>query len=263
MATTDLLPDSFGGVVFNYQMRVLLRKPKGEFDGYVWTFPKGRPIAGEESTVAATRVTRVKSGYDASVLGPIPGVYRGGTSRVAYFLMQAVGDTPPGAAEDTDEVLWCDQSEVAGHLLQTHNPVGRERDIAVWRAVQELMGRAMTRLSWQNHPMPDRRDPLPLRLELSWEEMGRVAAGHLPQEMEDKWFVLFEHPWLSFHRSWTGFCIYRVRWAEFAGRWSVAESWVNRDPQQYTGTDVGWDVRLIRHLLHSYFRAGEDPGWPG
>jgi ADP-ribose pyrophosphatase YjhB (NUDIX family) len=262
MQTTDRLPDSFGGVVLDHQRRVLLRKPKGEFDGYVWTFPKGRQIGGEEPAATANRVTRVKSGYDAEVLGPITGVYRGGTSRVAYFIMQVVGDTPPGATGDTDEVLWCDQSQVAGPFLQTRNPVGRERDLAVWRAVQELLQRAMTRLSWENHPMPDRRDPLSLRLELSWEEMGRVAAGHLPQEMEDKWFVLFEHPWLSFNRSWTGFCIYCVRWAEFAGRWSISEAWVNRDPQQYTGTDAGWDERLIRHLLHSYFRAGEDPGWP-
>ncbi len=259
MITTDDLPESFGGIVFDDQRRVLLRKPQGEYDGYVWTFPKGRPLAGEEPAAAVARLTKIKTGHDARVLGPVPGVYRGGTSRVAYFMMQAA-DGQPASAEQTDAVVWADHHEVADRLRETRNPVGRERDLAVWAAVEELLQRAMTRVSWQNQPMPERRERLPLRLDLGWEEMGRVAAGHLPEEMEDKWFVLFEHPWLYLHRSWTGLCVYQLRFGEFGGRWSVAEAWVNCDPEQYTGTDRAWDVKLVRFLLHMYFRAGSDPG---
>jgi ADP-ribose pyrophosphatase YjhB (NUDIX family) len=260
MATTDDTPDAFGGVVFDGGQRVLLRKPHGEFDGYVWTFPKGRPLPGEEPAAAAARLCRDRTGHAARVLGPVPGVYRGGTSRTAYFLMQAAGDARPGRPEQTDAVVWADRTEVADRLRETRNPVGRERDLVVWRAVEELLRRAMTRLSWQHHPMPDRRERLPLRLDLTWDEMARVAAGHRPQEMEDRWFVLFEHPWLYLHRSWTGLCVYQLRFGEFGGRWSVAEAWVNRDPRQYTGTDTAWDMKLVRFLLHMYFRAGPDPG---
>jgi hypothetical protein len=40
-------PQAYGGVVIEPNGRLLLRRPKGDFDGYVWTFPKGRPDAGE------------------------------------------------------------------------------------------------------------------------------------------------------------------------------------------------------------------------
>ena len=48
---------AYGGVVFDRDGRVLLRKPKNEFDGYKWTFAKGRPKAGE--TPAQTALTEV------------------------------------------------------------------------------------------------------------------------------------------------------------------------------------------------------------
>ena len=40
------LASAFGGVVIDAKGRVLLRRPKGDFDGYVWTFPKGQPDLG-------------------------------------------------------------------------------------------------------------------------------------------------------------------------------------------------------------------------
>jgi hypothetical protein len=33
---------AYGGVLIDQKGRVLLRKPKVEYDGYVWTFPKGK-----------------------------------------------------------------------------------------------------------------------------------------------------------------------------------------------------------------------------
>ena len=44
MTTTEDLPEAFGGIVFDDQQRVLVRKPHGEYDGYVWTFPSGHEV---------------------------------------------------------------------------------------------------------------------------------------------------------------------------------------------------------------------------
>jgi 8-oxo-dGTP diphosphatase len=57
--------------------RVLLRRPKGDFDGYVWTFPKGRPDAGETPEQAALREVKEETGYSAKVIGKLPGSFRG------------------------------------------------------------------------------------------------------------------------------------------------------------------------------------------
>ena len=37
-------PRAYGGVVIDADRRILLRRPRGDFDGYVWTFPKGVPM---------------------------------------------------------------------------------------------------------------------------------------------------------------------------------------------------------------------------
>ena len=37
-----------------------------------------------------------------------------------------------------------------------------------------------------------------------------LKTGLVPKEMEDKWFIYYEHPRLFFHRSWTGQPVYRL-----------------------------------------------------
>src|ERR1019366_5421089 len=41
-----LQPSSYGGILFNEKGQVLLREPKGHYDGYHWTFAKGRQDEG-------------------------------------------------------------------------------------------------------------------------------------------------------------------------------------------------------------------------
>lgn len=43
------------------------------------------------------------------------------------------------------------------------------------------------------------------------DEMTRLRAGLVPEEMEDKWFVVFTDDELRLHRSWTGNHVYTVR----------------------------------------------------
>lgn len=43
------------------------------------------------------------------------------------------------------------------------------------------------------------------------DEMTRLRAGLVPEEMEDKWFVVFTDDELRLHRSWTGHHVYTAR----------------------------------------------------
>jgi len=77
--------------------------------------------------------------------------------------------------------------------------------------------------------------------------------------MEDKWFTFYEEPWLHLHRSWSGFCIYQVQFELIAtGSYRVAQVIVNRDPEQYKGTDDKADALLLAVLLDG--DAGRDTG---
>ena len=81
--------------------------------------------------------------------------------------------------------------------------------------------------------------------------MESIRAGHIPEFMEDKWFIYWQDDKLFFHRSWTGFCIYVVHFAVEgeAGRMVRAE--VNRDYEQYQLVDDEEDARMISGLIDS------------
>lgn len=62
---------------------------------------------------------------------------------------------------------------------------------------------------WKRQPFAE-VTPIPFRTSFSAEEFERIKAGHLPADMDDKWFIYFVEPSLFMHRSWTGKAIYRV-----------------------------------------------------
>ncbi len=103
--------------------------------------------------------------------------------------------------------------------------------------------------SWQRSPMPPQRARLKYEKTFRAEEFAQIQLGLIPQQMEDKWFIYWEEPWLRFHRSWTGLCIYEVRLEEADGVCSVTEAWANRDPEQYTETDDGYDAQILDFLI--------------
>jgi hypothetical protein len=54
---------------------------------------------------------------------------------------------------------------------------------------------------------------LAYRAEFSAAQFERLQQGLLPAQMEDKWFVYYDEPFLHWHRSWTGKPVYRVEFA--------------------------------------------------
>lgn len=109
---------------------------------------------------------------------------------------------------------------------------------------------------WQTEPMPASSKALPFSAAYTPEEFRKISLGQVPEVMEDKWFIYYEEPWLYLHRSWTGYCIYRVRFRGCQAGFEVAEAFVNREQSQYTETDDASDVRMLSILLES--AAGRD-----
>src|SRR5688572_22180998 len=99
------------------------------------------------------------------------------------------------------------------------------------------------RTSWKVClPLPPKRAKLPFNDSYFIKEYEKISLGLIPKAMEDKWFIFLEKNILSFHRSWTGVCIYEVHFEKIGDKYSVKEAWVNRDSQQYKGTDLGYDL---------------------
>ena len=112
---------------------------------------------------------------------------------------------------------------------------------------------AACRGDWKTVPMPDRRATFALHRSFTEEEMAALRRGHIPQAMEDKWFWYMEGPTLWAHRSWTGYCIYRIDFQE-----DPPVVTVNRDPEQYGCASIEEDAGTLNKLLDRWTQVPYD-----
>lgn len=170
---------AFGGVVFDREGQVLLVEPQNHFDGYVWTFPKGRPDPEESPEETALREVREETGVTASIAALIPGEFAGGTTVNRYYLMQLDPTVAPGLQDhETASTRWAAPEEARRLIGQTQNTTGRARDLAVLEAALQAVQRPTYGRLF--HPVPKswwglRGDPY------LWEELrDRLANRPLP-----------------------------------------------------------------------------------
>lgn len=110
--------------------------------------------------------------------------------------------------------------------------------------------------------MPEIKCSIPFQRSFTLEEYRRIQAGFIPQAMEDKWFVFLEGDWVFFHRGWTGICIYQVKLEPDGNGFKVAETWSNRDPEQYHCDDVKHDAALLNWIIEYILLGNEDVVMP-
>lgn len=103
---------------------------------------------------------------------------------------------------------------------------------------------------WKTFPLPDQRMRITLGRAFDSVEMARIRNGLVPEEMEDKWFIYYQDDTLYLHRSWTGYCIYVVRFVE-AGEGVSRMTWaeVNGDTTQYHAKDAAEEVAHLHYLI--------------
>ncbi len=105
--------------------------------------------------------------------------------------------------------------------------------------------RAAVKSDWKTSEMPPQRESFTLDRAITPEQMKALRKGNVPRGMEDKWFWYMEGDTLFAHRSWTGYCIYRIDFSP-DGRHQVT---VNRDPEQYASNGVDEDRETLNKLL--------------
>ncbi|MCR4622495.1 MAG: hypothetical protein K5663_10490 [Clostridiales bacterium] len=113
---------------------------------------------------------------------------------------------------------------------------------------------AARRGDWKTLPMPEQHETFVLERSFSDEEMDALRRGNIPRAMEDKWFWYMEGATIWAHRSWTGYCIYRIDFKE-DGRHVVT---ANRDPGQYRCDSAEEDIRALNSLLDWWTRTPYD-----
>ena len=266
------MPAAFGGIVIDATGCFLLREVANHYDGYGWTFAKGRPDPGESPRATALREVREEMGVHGRILVPLPGKFAGSTTRNYFFLIvvdRAAVELSFQNAE-TSGLRWATSEEAEVLIDQTSNVRGRKRDrkllhaaLACLPSPPPLQRPIARREDWKTRPLPAARGILPFTRSFSPEEMAHVVRGFIPVAMEQKWFVYYEDGVLRFHRSWTGIEIFRVHLGPApgkAGLWQVQRVDVNRHPHQYSQESEAESQALLQDLIDNLLiRCGEEP----
>jgi len=113
---------------------------------------------------------------------------------------------------------------------------------------------AARRDDWKSEPMPEKHATFVLNRTFDNKEMDALRRGSIPQAMEDKWFRYMEGSTMWAHRSWTGYCIYRIDFKDDNNHIVT----VNRDPEQYKCTDIEEDARTLNGLLDRWTKLPYD-----
>jgi 8-oxo-dGTP pyrophosphatase MutT (NUDIX family) len=122
---------AYGGVLFDEHGRTLLREPANHFGGYVWTFAKGKPEAGESPEQTALREVLEETGYACRVIGALTEAFNGTSQEsAAFFLMEPIRAQGKFTYE-TAQTRWVDFDEARKLINLTHEPKGVVRDLAI------------------------------------------------------------------------------------------------------------------------------------
>ena len=116
-----------------------------------------------------------------------------------------------------------------------------------------------TRNSWKSLQMLETKKQVSFERRFTEQEFEKISFGVIPQQMEDKWFIFLEDMQLNFHRSWTGQCIYQIRFEKNIKEFIITEAWVNRNQEEYRNTDDDYDVALLSFLIDNFILGKNSP----
>ena len=105
-----------------------------------------------------------------------------------------------------------------------------------------------TKARWQNHPI-DNPKKIDFSIHFNDKQFEKLKHGLIPQQMEDKWFIFYENDWLYFHRSWTGFGLYKAQLIKEQDGYSIKEFWAERNHEKYENKDDNADIENISFLI--------------
>ena len=98
------------------------------------------------------------------------------------------------------------------------------------------------RSDWNNEVLSSQRITIDLTRTFTENEMNYITMGVIPEQMEDKWFIYWQDDTLYFHRSWTGVCIYMVRFKKVDEQYTIFEADIDRNPEEYKEEDTLKDI---------------------
>ena len=158
-------------------------------------------------------------------------------------------DTPHITAEEEKALkMWTMGAGNSAKRFNGENPIRPKSKVA-------------TKNSWKVQPMPDKKIVIPIDVTLPSEVMRVIKYGHIPDAMEDHWFMYCDEDTIHYHRSWSGICIFEAKYEDYADGYRITSLSVNRDPEQYGSTNIQKDACLFLALLTEEYGGDASAFW--
>ena len=156
----------------------------------------------------------------------------------------------PTLTEEEQKVLmmWTMGAGNSAKRFNGENPIPPKKEVA-------------TKDSWKILPMPEKKKVIPLDITIPSAAMDIVRYGHIPEAMEDHWFMYCDDTTIRYYRSWTGICIFVARYEDDGSKCWITELQVNSDPDQYRGKGDEKDVALFMALLTEEYGGNASMFW--
>lgn len=175
-----------------------------------------------------------------------------GENRLGFTLME-VRDMLRGKEEDEQgsiqEVLkmWTMGAGNSARRFNMEAPMPEKRKTA-------------TADSWKTRPL-DLYVTVPQNFYITSRQMDVVRLGHIPDAMEDHWFMYCDDDAIRYYRSWTGICFAEAYYEKSDDEYRITELRINNDPKEHQLNDVDAAVALFYALLISEYGGNSGPYW--
>lgn len=178
-----------------------------------------------------------------------------GENRLGFILME-VRDIIRGKESEQSEhensvkqalKMWTMGAGNSGRRFNLENPMPEKSRIA-------------TADSWRTRKL-DKFVTVPQNFYLIAEQMRVVRFGHIPDAMEDHWFMYCDDKAIRYFRSWTGICFAEAYYEKCGDEYHITEMRINNNPKEYQLNDVDAAVALFYGLLVSEYGGFAHPYW--
>lgn len=175
-----------------------------------------------------------------------------GENRLGFVLME-VREMFCGNNEEEkgtiEEVLkiWTMGAGNSARRFNMQNPMPEKRKTA-------------TADSWRTRPL-DLYVTVPQNFYLTSQQMDVIRLGHIPDAMEDHWFMYCDDSTIRYYRSWTGICFVEALYEKSGVEYLITELRINNNPKEHQLNDVDAAVALFYALLISEYGGCAGPYW--
>ena len=107
-----------------------------------------------------------------------------------------------------------------------------------------------TSTSWKTEPMPQTDiSRIKVNISVTEKDMHIIRKGHIPEVMEDHWFMYCDEEYIRYFRSWSGACAFEAHFHQEADHYVIDEICINHALMEFGVNGDKAGVALFLHLL--------------